>query len=239
MSSETSRAVRPTVIAFDLDGTLVDTAPDLLNTLDIVLREAGAQPLPREETRKMIGAGARALVQRGLDAAGLRLPEERTEHLYLRFLDHYAEHIADESRPFPGLLAALDRLAEQGHVLAVCTNKLEWLSRRLLARLEIADRFATVAGGDTFAVHKPDAGHLLGAIAAAGGDPARAVMVGDSITDVATAKNAGVSSIVVPFGYTETPAAELGGDVLIEHFDLLPQTVEHLLSPAGWRAARA
>ncbi|MBS7542999.1 HAD-IA family hydrolase [Ancylobacter oerskovii] len=227
-----STAARPPVIAFDLDGTLVDTAPDLLNTLDVILREAGAPALPHEETRKMIGAGAKALLLRGLDAAGLKLPEDKVEHLYLRFLDHYADHIADESRPFPGLLPALDRLASEGYVLAVCTNKLEWLSRRLLERLEIADRFATIAGGDTFPVHKPDAAHLLGTIEAAGGSPARAVMVGDSITDVTTAKNARVPSIVVPFGYTETPAAELGGDVLIAHFDLLPDTVARLLVPA-------
>lgn len=225
-------ASRPPVIAFDLDGTLVDTAPDLLNTLDIVLREAGTRPLPHEETRKMIGAGARALVRRGLDAAGIHPDAEREEQLYLRFLDHYSDHIADESRPFPGLLPALDRLAQTGHVLAVCTNKLEWLSRRLLERLDMADRFAVIAGADTFAVHKPDAGHLIGTIEAAGGIRSRALMVGDSHTDVATAKNAAIPSIVVPFGYTEIPPAELGGDLLIEHFDALPAAVAQLLRGA-------
>lgn len=229
----------PAVIAFDLDGTLVDTAPDLLDTLDIVLDEAGAARLSREDTRKMIGAGARALVQRGLDAAGMKLDQPAADKLYERFLEHYAAHIADRSTPFPGLIEALDTLAAQGHVLAVCTNKLEYLSRLLLDRLGLTDRFKVIAGSDTFAHHKPDARHLISTIERAGGHVERAIMVGDSVTDVLTARNARVPVIVVPFGYTDTPAAELGGDVLIEHFDLLPKTVEHLLSPAGWRAARA
>lgn len=220
----------PAVIAFDLDGTLVDTAPDLLDTLDIVLDEAGAARLPREETRKMIGAGARALVNRGLTAAGIAVEPPAFDRLYGRFLEHYADHIADSSRPFPGLLAALDELSARGHVLAVCTNKLEYLSRLLLDRLELTDRFAVIAGADTFPVYKPDAGHLLGTIERAGGVPARAIMVGDSMTDVLTARNARVPSIVVPFGYTEIPAEELGGDVFIDHYDRLVETVETLLS---------
>ncbi|MDF2994522.1 MAG: phosphoglycolate phosphatase [Xanthobacteraceae bacterium] len=229
----------PAVIAFDLDGTLVDTAPDLLDTLDIVLDEAGAARLPREETRKMIGAGARALVQRGLDAAGIPLDKPEADKLYERFLEHYAAHIADRSAPFPGLIGALDALSAQGHVLAVCTNKLEYLSRLLLDRLGLTERFAVIAGADTFAHHKPDARHLISTIERAGGHVERAIMVGDSVTDVLTARNARVPVIVVPFGYTDTPAAELGGDMLIEHFDLLPASVEHLLSPAGSRVLRA
>ncbi|MDQ0347936.1 HAD-IA family hydrolase [Ancylobacter vacuolatus] len=220
----------PAVIAFDLDGTLVDTAPDLLDTLDIVLDEAGAARLPRDETRKMIGAGAKALVNRGLTAAGISVEPPEFEQLYARFLDHYAAHIADLSRPYPGLLDALDELSARGHVLAVCTNKLEYLSRLLLDRLNLTDRFAVIAGSDTFPVYKPDAGHLLGTVERAGGQPGRAIMVGDSMTDVLTAKNARIPSIVVPFGYTEIPAEELGGDAFIGHYDLLVETVERLLS---------
>ncbi|SCW81980.1 HAD-IA family hydrolase [Ancylobacter rudongensis] len=220
----------PAVIAFDLDGTLVDTAPDLLDTLDIVLDEAGAARLPRDETRKMIGAGAKALVNRGLTAAGISVEPAEFDALYARFLEHYAAHIADLSRPYPGLLDALDELSARGHVLAVCTNKLEYLSRLLLDRLDLTDRFAVIAGSDTFPVYKPDAGHLLGTIERAGGVHTRAIMVGDSMTDVLTARNARVPSIVVPFGYTEIPAQELGGDVFIGHYELLVETVEQLLS---------
>ncbi|TCK31474.1 phosphoglycolate phosphatase [Ancylobacter aquaticus] len=220
----------PAVIAFDLDGTLVDTAPDLLDTLDIVLDEVGAARLPRDETRKMIGAGAKALVNRGLTAAGITVEPPEFETLYARFLDHYAAHIADLSRPYPGLLDALDELSARGHVLAVCTNKLEYLSRLLLDRLDLTDRFAVIAGSDTFPVYKPDAGHLLGTVERAGGLPTRAIMVGDSMTDVLTAKNARIPCIVVPFGYTEIPAEELGGDAFIGHYDLLVETVERLLS---------
>lgn len=229
-SNADSNTDLPGVIAFDLDGTLVDTAPDLLDTLDVVLAEAGAPALPREETRKMIGAGAKALVQRGLTAADIRIDAAAFDRLYERFLEHYAAHIADKSRPFPGLTDALDVLTERGYLLAVCTNKLEYLSRSLLDRLGLTDRFAFIAGADTFAVHKPDAGHLISTIERAGGVASRAIMVGDSMTDVLTAKNAKVPSIVVPFGYTDIPAHELGGDVLIEHFDLLPETVERLLA---------
>lgn len=228
----------PAVIAFDLDGTLVDTAPDLLDTLDVVLELAGARPLPHDETRKMIGAGARALVQRGLDAAGIVLDKTETDRLYDRFLEHYFAHIADRSEIFPGLLGALDTLAEQGHILAVCTNKLEYLSRELLDRLRLSDRFAVIAGADTFDAHKPDARHLVATVEKAGGRIERAVMVGDSATDVLTARNARVPVVVVPFGYTDTPPEELGGDVLVRHFDALPDAVAQLLSPV-WRSERA
>ncbi|MCS0501310.1 HAD-IA family hydrolase [Ancylobacter mangrovi] len=229
-TSASTLSSRPAVIAFDLDGTLVDTAPDLLDTLDIILEVAGAPPLPREETRRMIGAGAKALVRRGLDAAGISVEPDAFEGLYARFLEHYADHIADSSRPFPGLIAALDELEARGHVLAVCTNKLEHLSRLLLDRLDLSSRFKVIAGADTFPVYKPDAGHLIGTVERAGGDVRRAVMVGDSMTDVLTAKNARVPVIVVPFGYTETPAEELGGDALIRHYDMLAETVDRLLA---------
>ncbi len=223
----------PLVIAFDLDGTLVDSAPDLLDTLDLILADFGVAPVDRAETRDMIGAGARMLLVRALERAGA-LPDEATlDLLTRRFLDHYAAHIADGSRPFPGLHAALDRLEAQGARLAVCTNKTERLARLLLDRLDLTRRFAAITGADTYGVAKPDARPLLSTLAACGGAVPHAVMVGDSATDVATAKAAGLPCVAVTFGYTQIPAAELGAERVISHFDELEAALASLrLLPA-------
>lgn len=218
------------VIAFDLDGTLVDTAPDLLDALDVVLAAHKIAPVDRDAARNMIGGGARLLIRRALASEGIVLPAEEIEVLNSQFIAYYADHIADGSRPFPGLLTALDRLADRGARLAVCTNKLEHLARLLLDRLELTGRFSVITGADTYAKPKPDPLPLLSTIAAAGGGAARAVMVGDSITDVTTARAAGVPAIAVSFGYTETPAHELGADRLITHFDQLEEAVLALLA---------
>src|SRR5207253_9260220 len=144
---------------------------------------------------------------------------DQTDRLFAEYLEIYAAHLADHSRPFPGVERALDALAAQGCRLAVCTNKLEWLSVRLLEMLKLASRFVAICGQDTFAMRKPDPDMLRLTIARAGGDIGHAVMVGDSITDVATARAAAMPVIAVDFGYTETPPAELGADRLISHFD--------------------
>lgn len=218
------------VIAFDLDGTLVDTAPDLLDALDVVLAAHRIPPVDRAAARNMIGGGARMLIRRALASEGIALPVEEVEALNTQFLAYYADHIADGSRPFPGLIEALDRLAARGARLAVCTNKLEYLARLLLDRLELTPRFAVITGADTYARPKPDPLPLLSTITAAGGSAGRAVMVGDSITDVTTARAAGVPAIAVSFGYTETPAHELGADRLIGHFDQLEAAVLAVLA---------
>ncbi|MFG1479186.1 phosphoglycolate phosphatase [Xanthobacter sp. V4C-4] len=220
------------MIAFDLDGTLVDTAPDLLNTLDQVLAGHGLPPVDRTAARNMIGGGARVLIQRALDSAGVPVSDTDLAELNQRFLAHYAAHIADESRPFPGLLPALDRLADTGARLCVCTNKLEHLARSLLDALDLTSRFAVVTGGDTYEKPKPDPLPLTATIAAAGGALGSAIMVGDSITDIRAARATGVPVIAVSFGYTETPAGELGADALIHHFDELTRAVEALLAQA-------
>ena len=178
----------------------------------------------------MIGAGVRPLLQRALASKGVQLPPTEIDRLFAEYLEIYAAHIADRSRPFPGLERALDALTAQGCRLAVCTNKLEWLSVRLLDTLGLASRFAAICGQDTFAMRKPDPDILRLTIARAGGRLDRAVMVGDSMTDVATARAAAVPVIAVDFGYTETPAAELGADRLISHFDALPAAVAALVS---------
>jgi phosphoglycolate phosphatase len=218
----------PPTLVFDLDGTLVDTARDLFGALNAALRAGGLQPVGDAEARTMIGHGARALVERGVAANKVLPPASEVDRLFQVFLDHYSAHIADESRPFPGLLGAMDRFEAAGWRLAVCTNKLEFLSRHLVDALGLAARFAALTGGDTFAFKKPDGRHLLETIALAGGDARRAVMVGDSATDIDTARNAGVPVVAVDFGYTPIPVSELGPDRVISHFDELWDAVAEL-----------
>lgn len=208
-------------VVFDLDGTLVDTAPDLTAAMNAALAEEGRPPVPLATVRAMVGRGARVLIERGLAATGGPVGPERMELLFRRFLDHYASHITATSRPFSGSLAALDRLAARGVPVAICTNKPIGLTLLLLDGLGLTSRFAAILGADSRPYKKPDGRHILDTIAAASGRPDRAVMVGDSETDVAAARNAGVPVVVVSFGYTTIPPAELGGDVLIDHFDAL------------------
>lgn len=218
----------PTVIAFDLDGTLVDTAPDLIATLNTVFADKGIAPVGVGEARAMIGGGMKVLLERGLAAQGMPYTPTDLDQLYSIYLERYAAHIADHSRPFPGLLPALDRLAARGFRFAVCTNKLEWLSVRLLDALGLSSRFAAVCGQDTFGVQKPHPDMLRQTVLRAGGHPAGAVMVGDSATDIDTARAAGVPVIAVDFGYTEMPVALLSPDRIISHFDDLPAALDDL-----------
>lgn len=217
------------IVVFDLDGTLVDTAPDLVATLNVVLGREGLPPIPYAEARTMIGGGARKMLEHGLKAR--EYPTTRAEHdrLFADFIDHYAAHIADRSRPFPGVEKALDRLAQSGFVLAVCTNKLEWLSKRLLDRLDLTARFATICGQDTFGVQKPDPVVWQKTVDAANGDATCAVMVGDSVTDIHLARAAHVPVVAVDFGYTDIPVTALAPDRIIGHFDHLVAAVDELL----------
>jgi phosphoglycolate phosphatase len=208
-------------MVFDLDGTLVDTAGDLLETLNVLLLREGLAALPYSAVGSLVGAGARAMIERGFRANGADLAPERREVLFTDFVALYGANIAAQSRPFPGVLAALDRFSAAGWRFAVCTNKQEDLSVRLLAALGLADRFEAVCGGDTFAVRKPEPGHLLGTIAKAGGDPARAVMIGDSRADILAAQNARVPVVAVTFGYTDEPVETFAPDVVIDHYDAL------------------
>ncbi|MBI3436214.1 MAG: phosphoglycolate phosphatase [Proteobacteria bacterium] len=221
--------IAPATIAFDLDGTLVDTAPDLVAALNAVLLREGLAPVAYDKARPMIGGGARMLIERGFAAQGRTPQAPAIDRLYADFVAHYAEHIADLSLPFPGLEPALDALGRAGHRLVVCTNKLEWLSVRLLDALGLRSRFAAVCGQDTFGSPKPDPQMLRKTIAAGGGAVARAVMVGDSITDIATARAAGIPVIAVDFGYTDRPVASLGPDRVISHFRELGGAVDSLL----------
>ena len=216
------------VIAFDLDGTLVDTAPDLIGTLNAVLSERGMPALPLAEARPMIGHGARALLDRGFAAAGRVLGPEEAPALFDRFIAIYRGRIAAESRPFPGVIEALDVLDAAGARLAVCTNKRTDLSVALLDALGLTSRFAAVIGPDAAGAAKPDPRHLLAAIEAAGG-ATRALMVGDSKTDLDAARAAATPVALVTFGYTEIPAAGLKPDALIERYADLPDAARGLL----------
>jgi phosphoglycolate phosphatase len=217
-------------IVFDLDGTLIDTAPDLIDTLNIVFAREGLPPVPYETARTLIGGGARAMIVRGLEAEGRTVLPAELERLFRDFLAHYSEHIADRSRPFPGLTDALDALAVNGSRLAVCTNKLEHLSVLLLKQLGLAHRFAVICGQDTFGVQKPDPEVLRRTIAAAGGTLRNAIMIGDSLTDIRTARAADVPVIAVDFGYTDRPVSELGPDRIISRFTDLPLAVAELFA---------
>ncbi len=219
-------------IAFDLDGTLVESAPDLVATLNVLLGEEGAAPLPMAQARNMIGQGAKALLAQGFVASGLSVEEPALSRLFDRFLAHYRAHIADESFVFPGVTEALDTLAGAGARLVVCTNKRTDLSVALLEALGVAGRFAAIVGPDLAPAAKPDPRHLIAAIEIAGGHADRALMVGDSVSDAGAARGAGVPLILVSFGYTPIPAAELGADVLIHHFDELPAACARLTRAA-------
>jgi phosphoglycolate phosphatase len=221
----TSRLAGSPLVVFDLDGTLVDTAPDLVATLNVILAREGLPPVDYEPARNMVGGGARVMLERGLAAAGRNLPATAIDALTRDFIDHYAAHLADTSRPFPGVEAALDTLAEHGYRLAVCTNKLEWLSLRLLDALGLSKRFSAICGADTFGISKPDPEILRRTVARAGAAGSRAVMVGDSLMDIATARAAGIPVIAVDFGYTDTPVAVLAPDCVISRFADLPEVV--------------
>jgi phosphoglycolate phosphatase len=208
-------------VVFDLDGTLVDTAPDLIGALNAVFKRHALAPLDYAPARKMIGGGARRMIENALEFQGQPMSGEAVDRLFEEFIAYYADHIADHSRAFPGLEPALDRLATQNCRLAVCTNKLEALSRLLLDALGLSRRFAAICGQDTFGIQKPDPEILLQTIRAVGGDVRHAVMIGDSEIDVATARAAGIPVIAVDFGYSRIPVAELRADRLIGHFDEL------------------
>lgn len=213
---------------FDLDGTLIDTAPDLIRAGNHTLALVGLAPVDPALLRPAISHGARVVITTALSHHGRTLNDAAVDDLLDQFLAYYADNIAVDSRPFPAMTTRLDHYASRGVRLAVCTNKREHLSRKLLAALGLDTRFQAIAGRDTFPVCKPDPEHLFGAISLAGGDRRRAVMVGDSNTDVLTAKAAGIPVIGVTFGYTDQPVTELGCDAVIDHYDELDAALARL-----------
>lgn len=221
------------LLVFDLDGTLAETAGDLCATLNVILGREGLPPVSLADARKMVGAGARALIARGFAAVGRPLEEEKLERLFADFLGYYEDHIADESHLFEGVATALDRFEAAGFAFAVCTNKVEQPSVKLLTALGVDHRFRAICGQDTFQdngvnIAKPDPRFLMKTIELAGGDPARAIMVGDSRTDIDTAKAAGIPVVAVDFGYTDQHVSAFAPDIVISHFDELWDAVARI-----------
>lgn len=225
-----SESTASPLVIFDLDGTLVETGPDLVDSLNHSIATIGLAPFKEDDLIHLVGQGARTMIMRALKERGVASSDDIVESLLVSFLAHYEEAMPGRSVPYPGLITALDNLARAGMQLAVCTNKTEALARLLLEKLDMARRFAVVTGGDTFAVRKPDAGHILGTIDLAGGARERAVMIGDSVNDILAAGNAGVASIAVSFGYSDRPVRDLGASRVIDGYDALtPSLINTLL----------
>lgn len=222
------KAAFPTIV-LDLDGTLVETAPDLCAALNHVLSTEGRPGLSVDQVRDLVGEGARRLIERGLAASGPEPDADEIEaHLPL-FLEFYGANIANESAPFPGVRETLAALNAQGARLGICTNKPHALTCKLLRALNLETCFEAVLGGDSLAVRKPDPGHLLGVVEALGAERSGTVMVGDSPIDVACARAAGVPVVAVSYGYSRVAAADLGADLVIERFAELPAALARLV----------
>lgn len=223
-------------IAFDLDGTLVETAPDLHRALNHVMDSLGLPHTPLEDVRIFVGHGARALIVRACAVHGITHGEDDLDRLTRAYVDEYAADIARFSHPYPGLLDALDRLSGAGARFVVCTNKLTSLSVQLLDTLGLTNRFAAIVGADAVERRKPHPDHYIAAIRAAGGDVSRSLMVGDSTNDVQSARAAAAPVVVYAHGYTDIAPEHLGANAVIDHYDELPALAAELLNskrPAG------
>ncbi|MDI7774330.1 phosphoglycolate phosphatase [Asticcacaulis sp. EMRT-3] len=217
-------------LAFDLDGTLVDSAPDIISALNKVLHEQGVEPYKLDDARPLIGRGAMELLRRAFALAGAPLAPEQEGPLLELMLKHYERHIDELTRPYDGMEAALDALEAAGARFCVCTNKHTYLAVELLTRMGLAGRFGAIKGADTVPNKKPSPDHLIAAVSEMGGDMNRVIMIGDSETDHMTARNAKVPSILFTHGYSERPLAELRPDALLDHFRDLPAAVARLVS---------
>ncbi len=213
-------------LIFDLDGTMIDTAPDLIAATNYTLGLFGMPAVEEQIIEPAVGLGSRAMLHTAMLSLHREPDKDELDRLSAHFIEYYQDHIAVRSRPFPGLVGVLETLQAGGARLGVCTNKPEALARKLLAELGFDSYFAAIAGADTFPVRKPDPGHLLGTIGAAGGNPHRSAMIGDSLADAKAARSAGVPFIAVSFGYGEKPIERLRPDAVIDHFDDLPAALK-------------
>jgi phosphoglycolate phosphatase len=213
-------------LVFDLDGTLVDTAPDLMHATNHVLTSLGRRPITMDEVRAFVGHGARALIARGFEATGEPVAPRALEALYQKFVIYYSANIAVASAPFPGLVPLLKRCKADGIVMGVCTNKLEGLSVQLLDALELSPYFKSVVGSDTLGISKPDPAPYFATLERLGAMDAPSIMIGDSETDIKTARAAGVPVITVSFGYTAKPVHVYSPDYVVDHFSEMWPPIE-------------
>jgi phosphoglycolate phosphatase len=220
-------------LVFDLDGTLVDSLPDLVAATNHALSELSLPPLSTATLRQAVGFGARRMILDGLAQTGVTLPDPEIDRLLARFLAYYEPNIARETRPYDGAVAVLEGFRSAGARLAVCTNKRHALAERLLAALAIDGLFDAVVGGDSFPVCKPHPDHVRGAIRRAGGNPGAAVMVGDTGIDIAAARAAAIPVVACTFGYATEPVASLKPDAVISHYSELDAAVRTLLAGAA------
>ncbi|MBB4171913.1 MULTISPECIES: HAD family hydrolase [unclassified Rhizobium] len=230
----------PALVVFDLDGTLLDTHSDLVESINHTIAELGMAPVSYDDLTHLVGHGAKVMIERACNLRGHGLQPEQLPALLDRFITYYANNMPGRTVPYPGLVDAMDQLKSAGCKLAVCTNKLEGLACSLIEKLELTHYFDAITGGDTFTVRKPDAQHLLGTIERAGGDAGNTVMIGDSANDILVARNAGVPSIAVPFGYSDVPVETLGPTRVIAHFkELTPALVDELIADFAARPTAA
>ncbi|MEA3390479.1 MAG: HAD family hydrolase [Pseudomonadota bacterium] len=212
------------IVGFDLDGTLIDTSGDLAAAVNYAIGTIGRPPFPVASIHPFVGKGAKVMLQRALDASGGH-DAALLEDLLPILLDYYEQNLAIHSVPYPGLIDAMDALTAHGVKLAICTNKAERFTIPLMRRLGLSDRFASIVGGDTVGVAKPDPAPIRAMIDRAGGG--RTIFIGDTINDIAGARNAGIANVAVSFGFLDGPVENLEADAVIHHFDQLVPTLEN------------
>ncbi|MGH1420974.1 MAG: HAD hydrolase-like protein [Hyphomonas sp.] len=230
MDTENAKPLTGWTIVFDLDGTLVHTAPDLLRALNHVLGSIDLAPVELSTIENMVGHGAKAMLKRGMEHQGADPDAYDIDALFDAFLDYYSANICVDSHPFEGVVGVLDILAQQGATLAVCTNKRVALAVQLLDTLNLSGKFQAILGADSVPNRKPNGDHILRTIEIAAGKPDRAVMVGDSRTDERAARDVGLPFIFVPFGYESESIEQIGADAVVTHYSEFLSELSELTS---------
>ncbi|OUR78015.1 phosphoglycolate phosphatase [Alphaproteobacteria bacterium 46_93_T64] len=218
----------PMRLLFDLDGTLLDTAPDLHGALNFCLKSVGRSTVSLESVKHMVGQGARVLLEKGLTATGGMTSDEEIDRLFDLFLEYYADHLSDNSVPYPGVISALEQLHAQGFQMGICTNKPYKLAEQIAKDFDLNRLLPIITGGDSFEIRKPDPDHLLKTLDLFEDQSLPALMIGDSCNDINAATAAGLKSIAVSFGYTDIPPRELGANIVIDHFDELIGAIKQI-----------